>query len=193
METGLKHPRLTRFLELAAKVGWKQSDVARALKRSRGQISKIYNEKLPPSESLVSLLEHEVNAVLKEQNRIEEINAKTVGIPPATVDDKLSFLKQHDPAGYRVATNTIDTLHQRAVDEVILHEKSKPKPASSAEVSQAAADANASASKIESGEQSGTSQHAGAASPPARKAQPGAASSQRAKARHTVREGKGRK
>jgi transcriptional regulator with XRE-family HTH domain len=193
LETGTKHPKTTKFLELAGKVGWKQADVARALKRSKGQISKIYNEKLPPSDTLLKLLEHEVNAVLAAQGRIEEANKGIVGAPSAISEsEKLSFLKQHDPAGFRVAANAIEPLYQRAVDEVILHEKKKPKPASSAEVSQAAAEANASAEKLEGAGGEGTGQYGGAGAPPVRIEQPGSPSSRSSKARRIGHGGKGR-
>ena len=196
METGTKHPKLTKFLELAAKVGWRQSDVARALKIGRAQISKIYNEKLPngPSDRLLSLLEHEVNAILIERGRTEEANKNAVGIPPSAIseNEKLSFLKQHDPAGFRVAANAIEPLYQRAVDEVILHEKKKPKRSSSSGVAGLATSSAEALKKIESAGSEGPAQSRGADAPPVHKPSLPAASSPPAKAPRTGRGGKGR-
>lgn len=191
MQTGLRHPRTTEFLELAQRVGWKKADLARQLSKSRGYITHIYDEKRVPSESLLDLLRHKVNAALSQQDQIESENQNAVGIPPSAINEKLSYLREHDPSGFRVATNTIETLHQRAVDEVILHEKKKAKRTSSTAVSGLAASSDEALKKMESAGSEEPEQLRGVGERPVHKPLPHTTSSPPAKAPRTARGGKG--
>lgn len=57
-----------------------------------------------------------VDAVLREKAKLEEGARAAIPSGEQELNERLSFLRKHDPSGFRVVTTTIDILHKRAVE-----------------------------------------------------------------------------
>ena len=84
--------------------GFRPADVARLLNKSPGAISQYKSGFTNPSETVVQLLRRVVQEKLSPREGVST---------PAELQNKLTELSDHDPAGFAAAQATIEALHRR--------------------------------------------------------------------------------